>query len=316
MTRALGTIAMIATIIVWAGFALSIRGISASTLTVGDVALIRFGLAVLVLSPWIARTWRKLGDERPLTIIVLVIGAGVPYLTISALGGALTSAALVGVVIPGCVPLFVSALMFMVWRQRITRSQIVAVAVIVLGVGVAIAFAPSEATVVGILVLLAAGVLWSIYTLALRHTNLDPIGAALVLCAPSFVVALACVAVGILPSNMLQGDAATQDIVTFALVQGIGVGMVAALCYAFAVRALGAGTAAAFGALSPALTAMLAIPVLGEVPDLGTAVSLALIVAGVLVFHARATRRARAMATALPTALPTATRSSLEGAVR
>lgn len=76
---------MAATVVVWAGFALSIRGIGASGLTTMDVALIRFTTPVILLSPWIPRTLRSLSRERPAVVAALCVGAGLPYFAVSAL---------------------------------------------------------------------------------------------------------------------------------------------------------------------------------------------------------------------------------------
>jgi len=51
--------------------------------------------------------------------------------------------------------------------------------------------------------------------------------------------------------------------------------------YGYAVRALGAARASAFSALTPVIAALLAIPLLGEVPDLLTWFGIAAVVSGV-----------------------------------
>jgi drug/metabolite transporter (DMT)-like permease len=65
------------------------------------------------------------------------------------------------------------------------------------------------------------------------------------------------------------------------LSQSVLSGVVALVCYGLSVRMLGSSRAAIFSALAPPLAALIAIPVLGEVPSLLTLVGVALAVVGV-----------------------------------
>ncbi|GAA4935687.1 DMT family transporter [Actinoplanes utahensis] len=269
---------MAVTVMVWAGFALSVRGIGVSTLTTADAALIRFGVPVLLLAPWIPRTIRRLRAERPAVLAGLLVGAGLPYFLVAALAGRLTSAALVGLVIPGTVPVFVALLAYRLTRSTISKPQAAALAVILAGVATA-GFQPAG------VVLLLAGLIWAVYTMALRLTVLDPIGTALALCLPSSLVTVLLIVTGVLPSNLAAGLARPADTVLYLLVQGVGVGVLAGLCYPVAIRRLGGRTAATLGALSPVVTALAAIPLLGEPIAPRDAAGLVLVVAGVVAYN-------------------------------
>lgn len=276
---------MVATIVLWSGFALSVRGIHGSSLTPFDIATLRFTIPVILLSPWLPRAYRRLKRERPSTMLALCIGAGAPYFLICAAGGAATSAALVGIVIPGTVPLFVAGLSYALWRTRVRRIQLLALLLIVTGAMVSLLGAPSGAAVGGIAWLLLAGLVWAIYTLALRKTGLDPISATLVLCVPSAVVMIVLLFTGVLPSHLLEGTARISDAVIFSLVQGVGVGVLAAVCYAIALRHLSSAVAATLGALSPVLTLLLAVPIFHEPITVTTVFILVLMLTGVIGFN-------------------------------
>ncbi|MFC4072775.1 DMT family transporter [Actinoplanes subglobosus] len=272
-----GLAAMAVTVVVWAGFALSVRGIGASTLTTADAALIRFTVPLLVLAPWIPRTLRRLRDEQPVVLAGLCVGAGLPYFLVAAAGGRLTSAALVGLVIPGTVPVFVTLLAYTLWGWRIRLPQLAALGGIVAGVAVAGGEPPGSGT----LVLLLAGLIWAVYTLSLRVTLLDPLGTVIVLCLPSSLLTALLITTGTASSTL--PTARPADVALYLIVQGLGVGVLAAVCYPIAIRRLGSRTAATLGALSPVLTALAAVPLLGE-PLTGLP-ALALVVASVITFN-------------------------------
>src|SRR5690242_16738836 len=117
---------MTCTVLLWASFALSIRAIGSSSLTSFDAALLRFLVPVVVLAPWLGRTLRRLREQRALVVLALGVGAGLPFFLVAALGGRLTAAGFVGLVIPGTVPVFVALLTFALWRSRIRRAQALA----------------------------------------------------------------------------------------------------------------------------------------------------------------------------------------------
>ncbi|MEU3019058.1 DMT family transporter [Nocardiopsis sp. NPDC007018] len=300
---ATGLAAMAATVVLWAGFALSIRGIGASDLTAPDAALLRFLTPLAVLAPWIPRALRRARGERPGVLLALCVGAGLPYFLLAAWGGSLTSAALVGIVIPGTVPLFVTALAFALWRTRARAAQLGALVLIVLGAAVPVAAAVSPDQATGVVVLLCAGLVWSVYTLALRATGLDAVSAAIVVCAPSALLGGGLVLLGAAPSALLGAD--PRDVAVYVAVQGIGVGVLAALCYATAIRALGGPVAATLGALSPVVTLVAAVPLFGEPVTAVTTATLLLVLAGVVAFNLLGSRGAGSAGNASRTTTPT-----------
>jgi drug/metabolite transporter (DMT)-like permease len=113
-----------------------------------------------------------------------------------------------------------------------------------------------------VLVLISA-LFWAVYTVALRRSGLSAFEATALI---SIWSAIALLPFGTMPLvEALQQR--TGDITLQALVQGVLSGIVATILFANAILQLGASRAAAFAALLPALVAVLAIPVLGEIPD-------------------------------------------------
>ncbi|WP_154097438.1 DMT family transporter [Microbacterium testaceum] len=279
----IGLASVTAVVALWSSFALSARALEGAGLTMADAAIVRFAVPALVLSPWISRTLRALRRERAL-IVALVLLAGLPHYLLFAWGAHLTSAALTGLLVPGTVPLFVTLLLFARRRRGIPRRRALALAAIVAGVAASAVFTGGSAGPGGIAVLLAAGFVWAAYTVGLARTRLDPVGVIVVVSLASLLGAAVLAATGALPSHLFSGSIDLGALGGYALVQGIGTGLLSTACYVVAVKNLGSSIPAAAGALSPVLTAVVAAPLLGEPVTAGLALALALIASGVVLF--------------------------------
>ncbi|MCQ0025297.1 DMT family transporter [Streptomyces somaliensis DSM 40738] len=285
---AAGTAALLLTVLIWAAFALSARALSASTLLPADAALLRFGVPLVVLAPALWRRRRALAAVRPGPAAKIVCGAGVPFFLAAMFGGSLTSASFVGAIVPGMVPLFVSALMAARGRGVPRGTQAAGLALIAAGV-VALVWryvVPFDGGVLlGSGTLLVASGLWALYTVGLREVDLDPVGSIGLLCIPSFAAVAALVAAGVLPTGF--AGAAAADVALFLVVQGLGVGLCAGLLYAFAIRRLGAERSSVVGSLSPVVVVLLAVPLLGERPTAAVLVGVPLVTTGVVLANRR-----------------------------
>lgn len=275
-----GLAAVAAVVALWSSFALSARAIETAGLTMADAAIVRFAVPALVLAPWIPRTVRILRGERKV-VIALVLLAGLPHYLLFAWGAHLTSAALTGLIVPGTVPLFVAILLFARTRRGVPRRRMLALAAIVTGVAASAVFTAGSAGPGGIAVLLAAGFVWAAYTVGLSRSRLDPVGVIVLVSLTSLVGAVVLAAAGVMPSHLFSGSIDPGTLGGYALVQGVGTGLLSTACYVVAVKILGSTIPAAAGALSPVLTAIVAVPLFGEPVTAGLAVALALIVSGV-----------------------------------
>ncbi|MFE0647038.1 DMT family transporter [Streptomyces sp. NPDC059534] len=297
--HAVGMLALLLTVAIWAAFALSARALSASTLLPADAALLRFGVPLVVLAPALWRRRRRLAAVRFGPAAKIVCGAGVPFFLAAMYGGSLTSAAFVGAIVPGMVPLFVSALMVAGGKSAPRGTQAAGLALIVAGV-VALVWRYTAALDADVLLgagtLLVASGLWALYTVGLREVDLDPIGSIGLLCLPSFTVIALLSLTGVLPTGLARAEGA--DIALFLVVQGLGVGLCAGLLYAFAIRRLGPERSSVVGSLSPVAVVLLAVPLLDESPTLPVVVGVPLITLGVALANGRRRFRTKVSADA------------------
>ncbi|WP_285136020.1 DMT family transporter [Microbacterium sp. lyk4-40-TSB-66] len=295
----IGVLALAAVVCLWSSFALSTRALETAGMSMGDAAIVRFGVPAIALAPWIPRTLRRLRGERA-GVIALVLLAGLPHFLLFAWGAHLTSAALTGLLVPGTVPLFVTVLLLLAFRAPISRRRLVALGAIVAGVAASATLTGGPAGPGGIAVLMAAGFVWAAYTIGLSRTRLDPLGVIALVSFTSLLLALVLAAAGALPSQLFSGTVDVPAWGAYALVQGVGTGLLSTACYVVAVKNLGSSITAAAGALSPVLTAVVAIPLLGEPLTAGLGVALVLIVSGVVAFALAPARAARTPHTGPP----------------
>jgi drug/metabolite transporter (DMT)-like permease len=117
---------------------------------------------------------------------------------------------------------------------------------------------------IGHALFLAAGFVWACYTVAMRRARLDGLHAAAIAGVGSVALYLPAYA---LIAGTSVFKAPPFDIALQAIVQGVLTAIVALLLYGRMVSLLGATGGAAFVALTPAMTALMGIPILGEWPS-------------------------------------------------
>lgn len=277
-----GWTALVLTLLIWAGFSLSIRAISSSVLTPGDVALIRFAVPALAMLPFLPSRLPALKRLSPKHLFMIMCGAGLPFFLVAAAGGHLTSAAHVSALVAGTTPLSFAFVGWLLWREPVGRARKLSLGVIVAGVALLVAGMGGLqwSLIGGAALLLVASLFWGLYTHGLRKSGVDPLGCVMVVTYPSLIVLVPLLLTGVLDSHLSQ--IAPKEALLFVLVQGVGVGVVSTLAYTLAIRLLGPLLCSTVGALAPVLATLLAIPLLGEQPTFLALCGVLIVTAGVL----------------------------------
>lgn len=280
-SRALGYGAVISAVTIWGAWIVLTRYAVTGSLTPAAVTLLRVGIPAALLSPVLFRIgiWPK---GRTLPFLFCILGAGVPFLMIIANGMRYARAADVGPMVPGTMPLIVALLSVFLFKEKLGWMRALGFALCATGV-VAIAgrsvMEANSSTSFGHMLLLTAAFCWACYTVAFRRVGVSAIEMAALV---SFWSTLAILPFGVAPLIDAFNKGAGNDIVVQAAIQGIGSGLVALVLYNIGIARLGASSAAAFVAFVPALATLLAIPVLGEHPDLASIIGVVATGAGVL----------------------------------
>lgn len=246
-----------------------------------DLALIRYCVPALLLSPILLRHGVFVSGAHPLLVTAMVVGGGFPFGLLVMLGARHAPVSHIAVLIPGTMPIFVAALAWAILGERLSKQKLFAFGVIAAGVVLvgweALATMGAE-TVTGDLILLAAAALWGLYSVAFRRIGVSPWQAAAVI---AFWSALLAVMVWALTQKGGLWQTPPTHLVVQLFWQGILAGAVGMWVYGVAIGRIGAANAAATGALVPGLAAAGGWLVLGEVPSTLGLVGIGLTVAGV-----------------------------------
>lgn len=269
-SRWLGAAAALATVLLWAAGLVATRFGVTGSLSFWDVIFLRLALPALLLLPVLLRFVRRpqavTGEGRLLWVVVMILGAGLPFMLIGSGGMVFAPAAHAGALMPGSMPLFAALFAVLLLGETFNAQRKLGTALMLLGamaVGGWQVVHGASTTWRGDLMFVCAGAMWACYTIGLKKTGIGAWPAAALVYVASFVVYT--------PVYLLWLDSRLLTAPLFEtgvqVAQSVGSGLLSMAAYSYAVRRLGAAPAAAFGALTPALTALLAIPLLGEWPE-------------------------------------------------
>jgi drug/metabolite transporter (DMT)-like permease len=276
-----GALYGLSAVCIWAAFIVVSRLGVRTSLTPWDVAAIRFAVAGALLSPYLLRRGLALDRLGFIGVAAIAAGCGAPMVLLVNAGLLFAPAAHAGALFPGVMPLIVAMLAAAVLGEAFTPRKNAGLVLIVVGaIGIVVASGGTLGTRqnLGHLLFLCAALAWAGYTVAMRRARLDGLHAAAIAAVASLVlyVPIYATAAG---ARLL--DAPAFDVALQALVQGVLTAIVALLLYGRMIGLLGATAGAAFVALTPAATALLGIPVLGEWPSTTDWAAIALISVGV-----------------------------------
>ncbi|QTD92813.1 DMT family transporter [Burkholderia anthina] len=264
--------------LIWGGFPVVTRlGVTHAALDAFDIAFIRFAVSGTLLLPVVLR--RGVRSLRPAAIVLMVTGAGAPYILTVA---AALSRAPVGYfsLTPGSMIAFTAVLGRWIARETLPAARIAGIVAILAGMALATSDALSGA--IGPLALalfVLGGLLWAVYNVTTKHaaagalhaTAIVSVGSALLYC-PLYLA--------VRGGAVLHAPVAA--IATQAIYQGVLMSVLALYCFSRAVVALGPAIGATFAALMPLLATLEAALLLGERPHAAALAGIAVVTAGMI----------------------------------
>lgn len=246
-------------VVIWSGWITISRYGVHTLLTPADITLIRYGTALLVVSPFVLNySWKKFSLFQ---YLVVGLGVGFPYTLFSFYGLMEIKAAHAGVLVNGMLPVFGTMAAWFYFRQRISAGRYGAIFIIFLAnlIMTGGGFFSSE-HLLGIFLLLSAAVVYTFHMLAIRLWRFSWKDVLMVV--PTVNCLLFLPIWFFFPSTRFKVP--LSDILLQAIYQGIVVNILALACVAYAIRHLGTITVSLFMSFVPILTALIAWQLLGE----------------------------------------------------
>jgi drug/metabolite transporter (DMT)-like permease len=257
-----GWIAVVAIISIWTGFILLTRHSGTGTLTSWDIAMLRFGVGALIAVFFIPRV-----VFPALKVIALFsFFGGIGYAITVYAAFRMSPAAHASVLLPGTLP-FATALIGWLWfGQKPLPAYRTALVAVFAGIMMTAADsfsrdALTRTQITGDLLFLCGSSSWAVFTLLLGRYPVRPLAATV---ATTLGSALVYVPVWwlFLPSRLMQ--APVGEIAAQAIYQGVLVVFISMLLYSFAINRLGSHAVALQMAFVPVISALAAVPLLGE----------------------------------------------------
>jgi drug/metabolite transporter (DMT)-like permease len=282
-----GYAAAVVVVLVWAAYPVATRAGVLGSFAPEDLMLLRFGVGALLFLPWVVLHLRAIRRDAWLRGIPLALfqGAGMAALVIFGLQYAPANhAAALG---PGVAPAWVVLLGFLLFSKRPSARMAVGAALCAAGV---ITLAASGAAgadpsvLMGDAMFVAASGLGALYVLQLRSWGISAIQAAAIVTLYSAMV--------VVPWHLWSASAALLQLRPLELLwqvlwQGVLIGCLALVALNHAIARLGPERSSALVALVPALSAVLGILFLGEIPSPAEIAAIVAISAGVTVGASR-----------------------------
>ncbi|NRB02452.1 MAG: DMT family transporter [Rhodobacteraceae bacterium] len=280
--RALGLLAALGTVTIWAGFMLVTRFAVQSDFTVEELLVLRLVPGCLVMAPVM---WRLGVVPRGVSWVhggMIALGASAifPYIVSSGLSFAPASDG--GALAPGMLPFWTALAAYAMTGEKTGKRRSIGLGMILLGaliVSLWQILAGSEADAwKGHLMFLLGSGCFAIYSVIFRLSGLTPMHA--------LVIGLFWGTVLFVPVLLMSGKVALGahdpvDIAVMIVLQSFIIGILAMVLFGYAVNSLGAAQTAAFGALTPILALIGGVAFLGEEATVTKAIGIVLVAAGV-----------------------------------
>ncbi len=266
-------------------FAAARAGILGGLLAI-DMIFARFIVAGLIMLPVMIRFGVRdlagLGWRRALVLSLL---GGAPFALLQTGGYGFAPLAHGAVIAPSTVTIVstVGAALFL--RERLGRDHLVGAAVVLGGILLigwdGLAQPSGERAWLGDLMFFASSLLWAGFTLLLRHWRVPALRATAVVSVLSFAITTPAY-LGTM--GMAHLAALPLGLLAFqGMVQGGVQGALTMVAYSQAVMLLGVSRAVLFPAIVPAVSVLIGIPIVGELPSMLQVAGLGLVTLGLFI---------------------------------
>jgi drug/metabolite transporter (DMT)-like permease len=277
----LGYICAGAVALIWSTWLVAARSGAQSSLTVFDLAALRYGVSAIFALPLVLyfKPWKSMPIRR---IAILTFLLSPVYILFVFGGFVYAPAAHGGIFMNGVLPAFTLLIGWYWLSEKVSFVQMVGVVAIIIGASLAVADASKLSLTdswKGDIMFVIAAVFFSAYLVVSRLWHIKTLQ---ILMCSSVINALIFVPVWyfLLPSGMAQSS--DSQLLVQTLYQGLIPNLLGLLLVATAVRHVGPAATAAFMAAVPGLGTILSLILLGEEPGLLGWLSLTVLTPGIV----------------------------------
>ena len=280
--QVVGLIFALITVLIWSSYALSLRIGALSPLTLTELTFFRYAVPGLILLPIFIKSFNEYKKVPKVYLFGIIIGSGLPFFLLSGYGMKLIQVAYGSTLIPGTIPLFVTLIAVLIYRQPLPSFRQWGIIVICCGVIAMLLHAGNswnDRLLVGQGLFLLSAFLWSLFTISIRQSGLTPLKVAALATLPNGVL----ITLWIVITNPELGFSSMpiSGVLGQLIVQGIIVGIFSGVCFSAAIVRIGAEKTSAIGASTPAVASFLATIILAEQMDVYLFLGMALVIGGV-----------------------------------
>ncbi len=261
-----GYLAALVVVCCWSGFNIVSRLAGKSALTPFDLAALRFGIAGVVMSPLFIRVMRDIDCSRLVQYLAIAFFGSIGYALPAYTGFSFAPAAHAGVLVNGGIPFATAMIAWLALGQRPRGLSAVALVIalagiVMIGLQSFTHFDVGSRQWVGDLCFLYAAVSWAVAGLLMRRWHLKPIDTAAMMVGLSAILYLP-IYILFIPKHLF--DVSTGVLLLQGVYQGIIAATMAGIFYNHANHTIGPHKASLMLALVPGITAVAAVPMLGE----------------------------------------------------
>jgi drug/metabolite transporter (DMT)-like permease len=253
-------------ILVWSGWMVASRYAVKGSLTAYDITAIRFTVGGLILLPVVLRKGLRIAPYGFAGGLVLSLLIGAPYTNIAVAGMMFAPASHASTVINGTLLIITTVVGIYVLREKTTPLRIIGVICSLAGIGCMLIARGADNDPnqwLGHILFVISGAMWAGYTLLVRAWKADALHAAAIVCVFSMILYL--------PFYLLFAQSHIglhnwQEVAFQGFYQGLLTAVLALTAFNAGIGILGAARAGALIPLVPAISTLLAIPILHEIP--------------------------------------------------
>ena len=265
--RTKGILYVLFSVMVWGGWIVITRYSVRGSLNAFDITALRFGVAGALLLPVLLRKGLAIGPYGWKGAMALAFLMGASFNVIAIFGMRFAPASHAAALINTGMMVTTTLFGILLLKEKTTKLRLGGVALSVIGIGCLLTarpFAAGGEDLHGHFLFLLAGMMWAGYALLVRRWKVEALHATAAVCGFSFMIYMP-IYLLFLHSNI--GIENIKEVVFQGFYQGIINSILALLCFNRGIALLGATTSGAFLPLVPVVATLIAIPLLGELPN-------------------------------------------------